>query len=549
MNAKATPETVTIGDVLRLSLPLETHLVGKSDQARRSVDWVVMLTNWDNLNDQAQQGDLVIVPHHLQKGLSETNFRYHLQKFADLRVAGLIIFHAVKPEINTKASNLEIPLLQLPANTSARQIHQAIASLLLDRQTATTQRTMHLYRQLSEMSREGQGLDAMTETMAKQTGKIIVVQDKRLEIKAISGLQNRTVKLKTLRKAISNRDELPPILRNRKAAAKAHQSHWQQILPIDNYARLISPIVSGDRARGYLSVIGLADELDLLDSLTAEYGAAACALEMAKAKAVSEAKKALRGDFLEGLLAGTQSASEVQRLEGRLDHDTSQPHAVIVLSWANSDAPSLRRLETTVNWLITNHTRPVLLHIYGGQYVCIFQSLQNESDLESTHTLARRIREQVTTEYPKAKLIGGMSGPAITLADWPNVYNEALQAMQLGERLKLLNQIVEYSSLGVYNLLCELEDILTVRSFTTRVIGPLVAYDDQHKGSLVETINAYFDNHGNVSKTAEALYVHRNTLLYRLDRIQELTQHDLDQAEMRLALHLALKFWQLRPKS
>ena len=97
MNTQATPEAVTIGDVLRLALPLDTHLVGKSDQARRTVDWVVMLTNWDNLSEQAHQGDLVIIPPHLQKGLSETNFRIHLQKFADLRISGLIIFYAVKP--------------------------------------------------------------------------------------------------------------------------------------------------------------------------------------------------------------------------------------------------------------------------------------------------------------------------------------------------------------------------------------------------------------------------------------------------------------------
>lgn len=58
------------------------------------------------------------------------------------------------------------------------------------------------------------------------------------------------------------RDELPAVLRNRKAAAKARQSHWQQLLPVNNLARLISPIISGDRARGYLSVVGPADQLD-----------------------------------------------------------------------------------------------------------------------------------------------------------------------------------------------------------------------------------------------------------------------------------------------
>ena len=53
-------------------------------------------------------------------------------------------------------------------------------------------------------------------------------------------------------------------------------------------------------------------------------------------------------------------------------------------------------------------------------------------------------------------------------------------------------------------------------------------------------------HHGNISQTAESLFVHRNTLLYRMDRIQELTGQDLNNADMRLALHLSLKLWQLR---
>jgi purine catabolism regulator len=296
-------------------------------------------------------------------------------------------------------------------------------------------------------------------------------------------------------------------------------------------------------------VIGPAGSLDLLDSLTAEHGAAACALEMAKVKAVSEARKSLRGDFLEGLLAGTLPQEEIDRLAGRLDHDTRPPHAIMTLSWIGEDPPTLRRLETTVHWLLNHHTRPALVHDYGGQYLCVFQALKDPDSLEAAHELSRRLLEQLEVEFPDKRLIGGVSGPAEMLADWPRVYREALQAMDVGERLQLGNQIVEFNSLGVYQLLCELEDIPAVHRFATQVIGPLVKYDDDHRGSLVQTLEAYFNHHGNISRTAESLFVHRNTLLYRMDRIQELTGQDLNNADMRLALHLSLKLWQLRPQA
>jgi purine catabolism regulator len=415
---------------------------------------------------------------------------------------------------------------------------------------------MQLYRRLSEMSREGQGLRAMTEIMSQLTGKIVVVQDKRLDIQAISQPINSPGDHDALINLLTNRDHLPSQLRNRKAAAKANQNHWQQVFPLDGNSeqqlgRLISPIVSGDRARGYVSVVGLADELDLLDTLTVEHGAAACALEMAKAKAISEAKKGLRGDFLEGLLAGNLPEEEISRLTSRLDHDTTRPHAILTLAWAGDDtAPSLRRLETSLNWVLTSHNRPVLVHLYGGNHICVFQGLaDNDSeDMGSALELLRRLREQIEAEFPNARLITGMSGPAATIEEWPTVYRQAAQAMRLAARLNL-DHVVDYNSLGIYQLLTKLENIPAVQAFCDEVIGPLANYDQKHRSSLVQTLEAYFDHHANISQTAESLFIHRNTLLYRLERIQELTGQNLNKADMRLAMHLSLKFWQLRPKN
>lgn len=517
-------------------------------QTRRNVLWVVLLTEWDDLPDQAHAGDLVLLPPVVQDQATSDELLIKLQTLAEIGIAGLLVFQPMPDIFSRKANELDITLMVAPAGTAIRETHRTIASLLIDRQTATSERGMQLYRKLSEMSREGQSLSAMTDVMANLTGKIVIVQDKRLEIQALSAPRDTDADLSQLADILTKRDELPSLLRNRKAAAKARQSYWQQLLPVENMGRLISPIISGDRARGYLSVIGPADELDFLDSLAVEHGAAAFALEMAKAKAVSEARKALRGDFLEGVLSGTLPKKEIERLAGRLDHDTSLPHAIMTFSWVSAPAPSMRRLETAVNWVLANHNGSTLVHVYGDQHVCIFQAFKHNEDMEAAHSLARRIYEETTNEFPDDQLISGASGPATRLADWPRVYEEALQAMELGQRLHL-NHVVNFHGLGVYQLLGQLEDIDVVRQFTQQVIGPLVEYDIQHRSSLVQTIDAYFDHHGNISQTAESLFIHRNTLLYRLERIKELTNQDLNQANMRLALQLALKLWQLQPDS
>ena len=100
--------------------------------------------------------------------------------------------------------------------------------------------------------------------------------------------------------------------------------------------------------------------------------------------------------------------------------------------------------------------------------------------------------------------------------------------MKLGERLQL-HQLVEYNSLGIFQLLAQLDGNPAVLAFATEIVGPLAAYDRRHRSNLVQTMNAYFAHHGNISQTAESLFIHRNTLLYRLERIQELTEQDLYQ--------------------
>lgn len=161
--------------------------------------------------------------------------------------------------------------------------------------------------------------------------------------------------------------------------------------------------------------------------------------------------------------------------------------------------------------------------------------------------LDRRLREQIRAEMPTltARLVGGLSGPMETLEEWPSTHQRAVQAMQLGKKLRI-DRLVEYNSLGIYRLLGQLEGQPAVMQFCQQIIGPLVEYDRSHNSSLVQTMDAYFTHHGNISQTAESLFIHRNTLLYRLERVQELTGQSLEQADMRLALHLSLKLWQLR---
>lgn len=73
-----------------------------------------------------------------------------------------------------------------------------------------------------------------------------------------------------------------------------------------------------------------------------------------------------------------------------------------------------------------------------------------------------------------------------------------------------------------------------------KLVLPLVDYDSERGSGLVKTLSVYFDTGTNASETADRLFLHRNSLLYRLERIQELTGLDLKESDARLALQLGL---------
>lgn len=540
--------SVRLGDVVRIAITSDKEIIANPDYARTPVNWLSVLIARDGLANQVEAHDVVLAPAHVMQTMTEPEMAKLLKDIGALGAAAVVLFGTISAEIKALAQEINLPTIVISADTSLREVNRNIASLLVDRQTQVDERGMQLYRELSEMSREGIGLQKMSDLIASVTGKIVVIQDKRLDIVALSRPAGSiAIDDEAMRAGLEERDNLPAVLRNRKAAAKASRTHWQQLLfPNHNVARMISPIISGDRARGYLSIIGAASELDLLDTAAVEQGSAACALEMAKAKAISEAKKALRGNFLEGILAGNIPQKEVERLAARLDHDTDVAHAVMTFKWSADSNASLRRVETTLNWLLSTNNQATLVHLYGDDHVAVFQTLRREEDVSEAQRLARRLTQQLEADYPDSRLLGGLSGPVLGLREWPQAHREALQAMEVGARLRM-SEIVEYSSLGVYRLLGKLDGVTAVHEFCDQVIGPLVDYDREHRSNLVLTIEQYFNHHGNVSQTAESLFIHRNTLLYRLERIQDLTGHDLNQSDMRLALHLALKLWQLRP--
>lgn len=128
----------------------------------------------------------------------------------------------------------------------------------------------------------------------------------------------------------------------------------------------------------------------------------------------------------------------------------------------------------------------------------------------------------------------GLSDPVRTLAELPAAWAQATAAARTAAARPLLGPVAQWSEIGPYRMLAALAAGPADDPATRALLGPA------HR-ELARTAEVFLDCAGQAGRAAAALGIHRQTLYYRLGRVEQLTGLDLDEGEDRLLLHMALK--------
>jgi sugar diacid utilization regulator len=148
------------------------------------------------------------------------------------------------------------------------------------------------------------------------------------------------------------------------------------------------------------------------------------------------------------------------------------------------------------------------------------------------------------------ELDASLSGFGLTVAR-SRLAEDPVDLYRAGKEAELAANVAEaegrsflaFEETGAYRLLLSAmsEDPGELERFYEETLAPLADYDEQYETDLVRTVEAYLDHDGNVAQTAAHLYTHRHTVRYRLERVKELTGHEIGSSEGREKLSLGLK--------
>jgi sugar diacid utilization regulator len=306
--------------------------------------------------------------------------------------------------------------------------------------------------------------------------------------------------------------------------------------PVEVPAALVAeaPIATGDDVVGIVALVAGAEEPAAEAAEYLHLAAVASLTEVAVEEAKDEVEQNLRGSFLEDLRSRPDlEPREVVRRAARLGCDLSRG-VVVLCAELRTDRP--RHVVAT----IAEEFPGALAQHLDGRVYALLPAAGADDAPETTLQTARRLATRLQRH--------GTVGLSSFYAD-PGDFPRAIQEAELV--LDVLRQsdapIAEDIGTGTYRLLFRVlaSHPEEVRSFYEDTVAPIVKYDDQYRTDLVGTLEAYLEQNCNMNATAAAIYAHRHTVAYRLDRVRELTGLDPMQSEDRERLGLGLKAYRI----
>lgn len=521
--------------------------------------------------------ELAIVSVDALRLLDETlSLAQLLGRLAERNVAGVVVVGAVDGAAVERANRSGLPLLRLPDTYYFADLGPMISRVIAEQKTKQYQLGLDVHHQLAEVSMSGRGLGAIVARISDLTSRPAVLLGDTGEVLVRAG-------------DVSSTDVVPPInllIQRCQPVSGGKGEPFAVHVVLDAGTALVSPVVVRDSVVGYLILLAATDDFGDEDHIAVTRGSLVCALELAKQEAVTEAERRLRGDFFDALLNGTPGESVEALVDRgqRLGYDLQRTYLALAIAPDDSDRTdsgdaTTARIAREVSEYLASR-RAIGLVASRRQAVALFLSVnlgtspspgpdatsararvadasdhRGESDsaedgfhragdLSGARRFAEELRDYLSGPVGLSVSIGlgrfhaGLGGLRIG-------WREAEQASQIGREFFGPGQVTAYGDLGVYRLLYAFRDSEELASFCDDTLVALLEYDDKNGTELLQTLDVFFRCDASLRAAADALFLHRNSMAYRLRRISEISGLDLDNLEDRFRLQLALKGYRL----
>ena len=241
-----------------------------------------------------------------------------------------------------------------------------------------------------------------------------------------------------------------------------------------------------------------------------------------------------KGSFIKNIILDNILPSDIYIKSNELHFNNDEFRVVLVAKFQGAAVTPVPPYEI-IQSMFDDNSKDYIINISEHDIV-IVKSLERDDGDEEIEAFAKNIVKQAKDNF-NVKILIGYSSIVENLKDLARAYKEARISLEVGKVFDIERPVMSYETLGIGRLIYQLPTTLC-EIFLQEVFkkGSLESLDKE----TLMTVQSFFENNLNVSETSRKLFVHRNTLVYRLEKIRKLTGLDLREFDHAVTFKVAL---------
>lgn len=559
--------SLLIQDILQFDLMKEAKvLAGAELVTKKQVEWVSVIEI--PVENFVRKNELVLTTA-IGCGQNLEEFEKFVQEIIDSEASALAIatgrhIFDIPREVIERAEKNDFILIEIPWEVRFSTVIEEVMLKLNDLYHKVSRKSEKVQQELINLILKETELTCIANYLTEKIGYPVIITDQ------IGTIQAQSIEAPNLLENWKKYVVQGMIPSRKKVPISSHDPMIQKIqtIKMDEYCILQLPViqVSAD-TQDYLFVI-LPANISTESFLTPyivnvlEHAATTIALWFSRKNAVEETREIVHDSFINELINGEFTSWEQANSRAEIvGYDLSLPYICIIGAPENlRELFQKRKLEekTYKQWhesmihyikeeifyaaqslnkqiMITSQDDQLLI------YLEIMLDSKNESVTNFLDLVDRRLRNLL----PKVVISWGIGNYNEDITGFKESYQNAKIALNISRNKKGIGNRVMYENTRIDRVLLSLYQNPEMQDIIKSVIEPLVEYNEQRNLDLINTISTYTRYQGNVSQTARALFLHRQSLLYRLRKIEELTGLSLVDPDDLFLLDLCIKTWKM----
>ena len=534
---------ITVSDVMKIG-PLQNTEILSGRQGLNHVVKGITIIEAPDIVDWLSGGEVLLTS--LYNGRHEIeSYRDYIKKMSQRGVSALIIktgrvFDTIPEEIILAGDEFGLPIIELGKEVKYIDVMYPIMAELFNKEVSK----LHYYKQVQDRFTElviaGEGLDGISRVLEELIGNPIIIYDKNYKamattddsVIAFTEVQDSTQRENLNDKFYYYRQKVVfPDLNNTKAT--------QVVIPIQQLHQISA----------YLVVVEKNKKLSDIEYTILENASTVISLELVKRFAISEVERKFKYDLLDSLIGGNILLETALERAAIIGWDLKGSYCLVLMEFSKindylKDKKYRNNFMAEVGATVSNVISESTTHFMRIRSDSLYVLWPTRGETEP-HVVAEikrtsaKIIKILNRKYKKMFISTGVGSLAVSIMEVANSYREAHEAVNFGG---IMNEVfISFSELGVMRMLCKLGENNDLREFVPKSINNIMLYDAKNNTNLLNTLELFFKHNSNATQTAKELFVHYKTVLYRLEKIKEISGIEFTNNKDRLEAELGLK--------